>query len=290
MSAPAPMFFVCGCPKSGTTWVQLLLHHHPQISCAGESQLVLLLDKISRLIEDHNNHQRQRNIRLFGEIANYPGFPEIDRDDERWLYGALIARMLEKAVRKPADCVIGEKTPNLAEHLGWFHKVAPHAKFIHVIRDGRDVAVSGWHHLNRGAAAAGAPSEPFRDYALISAHVWHMVIVRARTAAAAMPGRYIEVRYEDLHAAPDATLDRLLRFLDVASSPELRRACIAAARFETLTGGRARGQEDVSAFLRKGIVGDWRNRFDAALNQSFLAIGGRLLAELGYPEGELTRV
>jgi hypothetical protein len=277
-------FFVCGCPKSGTTWVQLLLDHHPEVTCAGESHLVVLLKKFSALIEDHNAHQRRRNTEIFGDIVGYTPFPEIDVEDECWLYGALVTRMLEKAARKPGVRAVGDKTPDIAEHLAWFPRALPQARFIHVIRDARDVAVSSWHHLHRtGPEAELRQLAAFAEYAVLSVQLWQAVIQRARAAAAALGERYLEVRYEDLHADPDAGLDRLLRFLGVSSDPMVRRACIEQASFGTASGGRAAGQEDRAAFLRKGLPGDWRSWFDPALNQAVLAQVGPLLAELGYP-------
>jgi hypothetical protein len=283
MTQRSTTFFVCGCPKSGTTWVQLLLDRHPEISCAGESHLVVLLKKFGALIEDHNFHQRRRNTEIFGDIVGYAPFPEIDQADESWLYEGLVERMLEKAVNKKGVRAIGDKTPNVAEHLSWFPDAVPHARFIHVIRDARDVAVSGWHHLHRTAPAADLRQlAAFREYALLSAQLWQVVVLRARAEAARLGDRYLEVRYEDLHADPDAALDRLLGFLGVASEPALRRACIDQASFSALSGGRAAGQEDRSAFLRKGLPGDWHNWFDPALNAAVLAQVGPLLAALGY--------
>ena len=291
MASRPTMFFVCGCPKSGTTWVQLMLDRHPEISCAGESQLVTLLQKFSRLIDDHNRFQRQRNREIFGEIPRLAPFPEIERADETWLFEALIARLLDQTVHKPGVRAVGDKTPNVAEHLVWFQQRVPTAKFVHVIRDGRDVAVSGWHHLQRtgtdSEAATLTRRMTFRDYALMVAPIWRDTIARCRVTAASMPGRYHEVRYEDLQERPAAALEAMLRFLGVSTDVEVCATCIAEASFATATGGRLAGQEDSRAFLRKGVAGDWHNWFDAELNAAFVSVTGTLLSGLGYqPETE----
>lgn len=289
MASRPTIFFVCGCPKSGTTWVQLMLDRHPEVSCAGESQLVTLLHKFSRLIDDHNRFQRQRNRDIFGEIPRLSPFPEIDREDETWLFEALIARLFDKSVHKPDVRAIGDKTPNVAEQITWFQHRAPSAKFIHVIRDGRDVAVSGWHHLRRTSTGSQTSAldrrVAFRDYALMAAQIWRDTIARCRVAAAAMPGRYHEVRYEDLQERPAAALEAMLRFLGVSTDVELCAACIAESSFATVTGGRAAGQENTGAFLRKGVAGDWHNWFDAELNAAFVSVAGTLLTGLGYQTG-----
>ena len=57
---------------------------------------------------------------------------------------------------------------------------------------------------------------------------------------------------------------------------------IEAGAFETLSGGRSRGNEDTGSFYRKGIVGDWKNYFDEDCSRAFMENGGELLEELGY--------
>ncbi len=283
MASVPTMFFVCGCPKSGSTWVQLMLDRHPEISCAGESQLVVLLQKFSRLIDEHNRFQRQRNHKIFGEIPTLAPFPEIERPDESSVYEALIERMLGRTVHKPGVRAVGDKTPNIAEHLTWFQERVPRGKFIHVIRDGRDVAVSGWHHVRRTSTNPALDRRvAFREYALVAAQVWRDTIAQARAAGAGMPGRYLEVRYEDLQARPETALASMLDFLEVSSDQALRADCVAAARFETMSGGRPAGQEETRAFLRKGVSGDWRNWFDPELNAAFISIAGTVLTALGY--------
>ncbi len=284
MPVPATTFLVCGCPKSGTTWVQLMLDQHPEISCAGESRLVSLFHKVSRLIEDHNKFQEQRNVGVFSGVTGLRGFPKIELVDEAWLCEGLIERLLERTIDKPGVRAIGDKTPDVAEHLEWLRPRLPRTKFIHVIRDGRDVAVSGWHHVHRTTEGElRKDHSAFRQYAMLVAQLWQAIITGARATAPLLPGRYLEVRYEELHERPDAALDDMLQFLGVRSEPVLRAACIARSSFAAATSGREPGQEDAGAFLRKGIVGDWRNWFDDALNEEFLTIAGPLLEELGYP-------
>jgi Sulfotransferase domain len=60
------------------------------------------------------------------------------------------------------------------------------------------------------------------------------------------------------------------------------REAVLACRFEALTGGRPRGQEDVGAHERKGVAGDWRNHFTRRVTRAFKDRFGELLVATGY--------
>ena len=64
--------------------------------------------------------------------------------------------------------------------------------------------------------------------------------------------------------------------------PELLRKAILDNRFESMTGGRQRGSEEILAHERKGVAGDWRNHFTEKTKATFKARYGRLLVETGY--------
>lgn len=91
------------------------------------------------------------------------------------------------------------------------------------------------------------------------------------------------LRYEDLLEHDVEILERVL--LDEGGLPVSRerfREVVLANRFERLTRGRARGQEDVTAHERKGIAGDWRGHFTERLKQAFKTRYGGLLVATGY--------
>jgi hypothetical protein len=64
--------------------------------------------------------------------------------------------------------------------------------------------------------------------------------------------------------------------------PELLRKAILDNRFESMTGGRKRGSEEILAHERKGVAGDWRNHFTDKTKTAFKARYGGLLVETGY--------
>jgi lipopolysaccharide transport system ATP-binding protein len=91
------------------------------------------------------------------------------------------------------------------------------------------------------------------------------------------------IRYEDLLTDDLNILGEVLLGecrLDIPY--ERLRQAVLDCRFEKLTQGRPRGQEDQFAHERKGVVGDWRNHFTPRVKQEFKDIYGKLMVQTGY--------
>ena len=212
-----------------------------------------------------------------------------DRDLQgvvRMLCDQVLARYLDADPAGANVRAVGDRTPEHANTIPVLRHLYPDASFIHVIRDGRDGAVSGWAHLERRGQADRFAS--FADYATVYARdYWRAYILAARSAAGACAG-YVEVRYEDLHTAPIASVRTMLAMLGMTQDDATCRACVAAASFERLSRGRSRGEEDRASHFRKGVVGDWRTTFDDAAERAFEAEAGDLLRALGYTASPVT--
>jgi lipopolysaccharide transport system ATP-binding protein len=162
-----------------------------------------------------------------------------------------------------------------------------------VIRDLRDTLVSAYRNLS-----VKRDRKQMVDEALRFSEMLQTVDVETGlratmeqwlpSAAANIQQSWLEageqlIRYEDLLDRDVEILEPLL--LEQCELPVDRgrlRAAIEGARFERLTGGRKRGQEDVTAHERKGIAGDWRNHFSEALKNDFKERWGDLLIATGY--------
>jgi hypothetical protein len=93
------------------------------------------------------------------------------------------------------------------------------------------------------------------------------------------------LKYEELlHSDVELLEKALIDHCGLPVNREMLREAIRAHRFEALTGGRSRGQEDVTAHERKGIRGDWRNYFTDRLKKAFNARYGGLLVAAGYEQ------
>ena len=153
---------------------------------------------------------------------------------------ALVARQQAEAAGRPW----GWKEPRSLYLLPFLDRELPGLRFLHLVRDGRDMAFSSNQVQLRkhGDAVLGAPTGepgPVRSIAL-----WSEVNLRAaRHAEQALGERYLRVRFEDLCAEPAATTATILAFLGGDGDP----ARIAADEVDTPdTFGRWR-ERDVTA-------------------------------------------
>jgi hypothetical protein len=275
------LFFIGGAPKSGTTWLQLLLDRHPAICCNGEGHFpTYLIPRLIGTIDDYNQDIAWKNQTIFGDL---PGYPQFGEDQIGFLWASAIALQLSAQTRDPAIRLIGEKTPDNVRFFGLLEMAFPGAKFIHIVRDGRDCAVSGWFHNLRVT-----PDWTRENFASMDAYVagqaeeWAANVGAGTRFGETRPDRYLAIRYEDLAAEPGPVLARVLAFLGAESGPEILAACIGAGSFATLSGGRAPGEEDRGSFFRKGMIGDWRNHFTAETSGVFAQHAAEWLARYGY--------
>lgn len=275
------IFFIIGMPKSGTTWLQKLLDGHPDICCSGEGHFPNSLGpKLETALTQHNQIILQKNNMLYGSNAGYPTFSP---EHMKFLFICAVSLLLD-AQTAGCNCrCIGEKTPNNIRSLPQLSTLFPRARFVHIIRDGRDGAVSGWHHIYRDTPDEARAQYPtFADYVASYARQWVETTQLGREFGARHPQRYFELRYEDLHAEPGSLVTRLLTFLGVDASPDRVARCIESGSFERLSGGRAPGEENAQSHFRKGVVGDWQAHFDKKSLANFKREAGQLLKHLGY--------
>jgi len=268
-------FFVVGCQKSGTTWVRNLLGGHPAIAIRSETLIGdLLLTGLAAGAQHFNRHTRGKGVGLTNEHAQH-------------LYTTAASLLMADWVGDdPAIEAVGEKTPEHALVLPRLRAAFPGAKVIHIIRDGRDVCVSGWFHNQRKAKADFATKFPTLSHyvAYTAPHHWVRYIEQARAFGEQHPGDYFELRYEDLHGRGAEVVGEMLDFIGVDASGDAVAACREAGAFDGKSEGRGQGEEDRGSFYRKGVVGDWENHFDARAEQVFMQHAGDLLRDLGYAE------
>jgi hypothetical protein len=274
------LFFIIGAPKSGTTWLQQLINHHPQIYCIGEGLFFeALMPLLKRTLGEHNKAIQTKNQMLYNSDE---GFPYFVNNHLYYLFAASVLMILNKDEGKHHP-IIGEKTPGNAAHLPLLARIFPEAKFIHIIRDGRDCAVSGWFHIYRDTPEWAKKTYPqFVDYANSFAKNWQKSVRLGYKYVNRNPDRCFELKFEDLHQSPYAVMKSLFTFLGAHGDSDTVNACIERASFRHLSGGRERGNEDTHSHYRKGIIGDWNNHFDATSLQVFMDHAGALLTELGY--------
>lgn len=319
VSESTPVFFVVGRAKSGTSWLMRMLDAHPEVLCKGEGRF-FGRNFIREDLEEARKGRIQPSslYRAVLEADYLRGWIEKavwtrgDDVDEHLTNLTRLATnyFLTQRLAKSGKKIVGDKTPFLgADMIGEIGKVYPEARVIHIIRDGRDTAVSIIHHRWNNALSDGgiyelSPEEIKRRDAYREeprkfvesgeglftekmirglATGWKDQISRARYDGKIIIGdNYTEVRYEDLLEKPEEEARRLLRFLGADTDERLVKECVASSSFEQWTKGRKRGEEDSASFFRKGVAGDWKNVFTRRDREIFDGVAGDLLEELGY--------
>lgn len=269
--------FIVGCPKSGTTWVQNQLAGHPEMVVHGEGRFAWrLFPALAKGFQAFNADQAQ--------FVPDPVTHLRDVDllmCARQLVDMQLFRYIERAGQQGKDVsrlrFVGDKTPQHAVVMPLLHQLYPDARFIHIIRDPRDAATSGFFHFAKGEESKR--TEHFRQFMQGS---WAQAIQLSRAAAKAFPSQYLELRYEDLLTNEEAELGRCLQFLGVDAGPDAVRACVESGSFERRSGGRTRGEKDATAFFRNGTAGDWRNHLDGSTATALCAPIGELMRSCGY--------
>lgn len=204
-----PFPFVVGCGRSGTTLVRAMLDAHPDLAVPGESYFPVWLART-----------RRRYHRGGGfDSSSFADDLLADAWFRRWALpeAAVRGAIATDAPADFADAVrsiyrlyarhhgkerYGDKTPTFVLHLPVLAELFPEAVFIHVVRDGRDVALSlleaDWGPSTLGDAALH----------------WKLHVRSGARAGARMePERYHQVRYEDLVEDPEDGARTLCRFV-----------------------------------------------------------------------------
>lgn len=282
------LFFIGGFVKSGTTWLERVLDAHPEVICKGEAHFGTLLEPALRdslatynaLIPKKGNWARHRREGERGaSVAKY-SYMSKDMDV---LYARAIQLMLLKWRGAGDARCIGEKTPNNSEYFERFQKLFPDARFLYIVRDVRDVAVSGWFF--NLAVGSKRTLETFRDINEYAAHIagsWTSHVAAGLRFVERNSGLAACVKYEDLHGNPTEEASRIFNFLGTDADERTVNRCIALADFSRLSGGRERGTENRSSFYRKGIVGDWSNHLNTETIAAMESKAGGLMDQLGY--------
>jgi hypothetical protein len=204
-STPAPVPVIVGAPRSGTTLLRMMLDAHPDLAIPPETHFLPALARLdghapslrARFVEVLEAQVRWRDLGIDGEtlraeLATAEHFdPTVG---VRTIY-----RLYAQRQGKPRW---GDKTPDYSAWMPEIERLLPEARFVHVLRDGRDVVLSlrdSWF----------APSS-----LEVAAYEWHKRVITARRAAPAV-GHYMEVRYEDLVREPRAQLERVCRFVEL---------------------------------------------------------------------------
>ena len=264
-------FFV-GTNGSGTTLHRAIFDCHPDLAIPAESHFITRFAKNRAryertdgldgglLLEDLSHDRRFLNWGLDEqETRNVFNAPGVDN------YPEAIRALYRLYARTKGKTRYGDKTQAYIHELPLLAELFPEARFVHAVRDGRDVAL---------AHAEGAKIEQV-------AMSWKRRVEAGRKAGEKLgPHRYIESRYEDLIDDPEGSMRRLCPFLDLEFDPVMLKYYERADDIVSTTAVPER-HKDIFLPPTKGLQ-DWRRDLSDNQVMRFEALAGDLLDELGY--------
>lgn len=302
-SARPPVPFIVGVARSGTTLLRMMLDSHGEVAIPPETHFIPAaarrwrrtaapLAALSRALTRHwPAEPAEATLEAMTKDAHWPDF-QLDS-------AVLAARLADARPRTLADALDvfyaeyarrfdkprwGDKTPPYLDRMTEVGNAYPAAHFIHIIRDGRDVALS-------------VKDQPWGPNSLgDAARRWVERIEHARRQAKRLP-HYLEVVYEDLVRDAEPQLRRVCSYLRLDWDPamlryhertadrlaeENRDLALPALGVTVEAGHRLAIHRHVLEPPDPSRVGQWRTLMSASEQQEFASVAGDMLVHLGY--------
>ena len=271
--AQASEFFIVGCPRSGTTLLRWMLDMHGDIAVTPETHFgVNYVRNRDRFGLDGDATTRNS---LLDDFCASDGFREMAIDEGRFRVRAQsdandpwqpLRAAVQDFARHRKVAIVGEKTPSHALHIEALSKAFPEARFLLLRRDPRAV-VASWNRTKWSKRTSVEVSEKWRRYSQAMRHAYRV-----------LPGRCLEIRYEELILYSTAVLESVCTFLGA----EFDSRMLFYHERDTTS-----FTEDVDNELtfeppNPARVDAWQADIPALLLRQIEAICGREMVEFGY--------
>jgi hypothetical protein len=285
------MPIIVGSPRSGTTLLRLMLDANSELAIPPETGFLTLSEKL----KGKGNKLREK---FFHAVVKYSeplaAWPDFEIPEET--FWAALTEITPFSISEGFRTFYrlyatrrgktrwGDKTPMYCRYLNPIRRALPEARFIHIIRDGRDAALS----LRRMWFSPGWEIETQAAY-------WRDCVLAARRAGVGRDD-YIEVRYEDLILNTKETLERVCTHSDLTYEEAMLSYYKRAP--ERLKEHKGRSLPDGTPLLTQdqrfqqqqrtteppdpACVFAWKRTMDTDERKRFQAVAGDLLKELGY--------
>jgi hypothetical protein len=263
--------FIGGAPKSGTTWVELLLNRHPDVIVVGEGQFFGFVNAC---------HYRSTNRWLPPALA----FGQ----DLDIVHTALLQYIFAYYAKELGCSFVLDRTPGNAAKYRHLFAIAPESKAIHCVRHPLDVLISRLYHETK-LLRDGSPTEldQHRDaityvsdqllgvrhtlldlrqpgsWSLVTSLLDEWILAQSEALAALeeYPDRILVSSYEKMLEDPIGRTKEIFAFIGLHASETEVASCVEQSSFESIT-GRNRGVADAMSFFRSGTSRQFLTHFD----------------------------
>lgn len=269
--------FVLGCPRSGTT----LLYH--MILSSGdfagypfESDTFRILGPKFPRLNSRRNRIQLMEFWLHSENGAQSGLSRSDIEsrvlEECRNIGDFLRIVMEEMCRKQDVPRWAEKTPDHVLSIAEIKRFIPDALIVHIIRDGRDAALSlaNFGRIQPYFCQRGSKLLSFGVY-------WKWLVQKGRAAGQTIGPDYYELHYEELMEKPRETLAQLGDFI----GHNLDYDRIAQVGVGSVTQPNT-SFKDLASPRGGSAVGRWKRQYSAEELARFEALAGDCLEDTGY--------
>lgn len=260
--------FIIGAARSGTTWLHRMLSAHPSVASLPGTELTVftryLAQPVSHFRKEKADMEAGRWTLGLGAFWSEERFMQEVRCFLEDVYGGVLDT-------NPEATHILDKHPNYARHLPLIAELLPHARFVHLVRDGREVVVSALSVNKRVGHSAGELAQACRD--------WRDFVSKAREDGRALGDRYLEVRYEELKSGGPEVLGRVFAHCGLPTDSDM----VARIHGENHISRKQFSSGDAALNALRAKPGAiWRERLSLTDRYRVHRWAGELLMELGY--------
>jgi hypothetical protein len=269
-----PIFVSSG--RSGLTLLGMIFGSHPDLAVAHEPRF------LATMAPKHAEYERAGALdidRFLSDLYAGSNFRRLGlpREEVRAELMSSSVRTFPDAVRVVFDLyarsrekrLYGDKTPLYITFIEPIADLLPETRFVHLVRDGRDVTLA---YLERDKGPASVAEGAFH---------WRLRVTRGHESGKRLgESRYREFHYEDLIDDPEGTVRRICEFLDLQFHPTMLDYQKTSEQF--LAEAKNPGDhQHLTMAPTKGLI-DWRTDMTPDDLALFEAIAGDALEQLGY--------
>ncbi len=278
------MPIIVGAPRSGTTLLRLMLDAHPDLAIPPETHFIPTLQHLDSKQPQREAfyHRLVTDIRWQDFHLSNQEFYDALMEIEPFTLSAGLRCFYRLYTARLGKQRWGDKTPPYVLSLQQIQTLLPEAHFIHIIRDGRDAALS----LQNLWWGPGHDPE-----AQAARWLWR---IREGRQQGQYCAHYLEVRYEELITNTTKVLQTICDFIQLPYHPNMEGYYQSAGdRLDEFTdireGGILRTKSARLALFQRTAsppdptrIGRWRSEMSATDRAKFEAVAGPMLRDLGY--------
>ena len=265
------LVFCTGTPKSGTTFLQMILNNHPEVSCPAEHAFTGFSKHLLQLLKAYNTSLENIDKKTANQGAAV--FTEEDIEEiikfiiKLAAYRGSKGREVKWYGINENEIIIYNK---FESYIKWF----PEAKFIVIVRDPRSVTISSWYHNIRtepGFLEIRGKSK--EHWASQIAKIWLRENTNLINFFQKEPSKVLICRYEDLVLNPFENYKKIFEFLGVKTDKEIIKDIIDKTSFKKFKNGK---------FFRKGSINEWKEELSSLAIKNIERVCGNLMNFFRY--------